>query len=552
MLAGEGEGPFRVPTAGLIYDHRLYLFYITKYQDTSAAGTPHFALQSILARSDQDPETWSDTNPPTFTRLYTVSAHPQVADPTNPPPQAGDTGEFMFNPPVVMDSATLASAGLTSGLPAALQNAASVVFVFGSSYQYNRSNLYLAAFSIADIEAGTSKWFYYKGAGQWSNNEQDSAPLLTGGAVGPSAHLGNHSVVWNSALQRFVLMYTNAGVLAQFSPAPWGPWTDPVLVFSDNDFWGSKIMHHQGDQIVRSLVTVYEASGNPVNYGTDLGVSYSPNLLDQFTQNADGSVSVYYTLSTWNPYETFLMSSAVMPGSLPVIGLVANAEGQSPILAPNTWVEIKGANLAPPGDSRIWATPDFINGNMPTQLDGVSATVNGKSAFIWYISAGQVNILTPPDPLPVSVNVVLTNNGAISASFTAPAQPLSPSFFVFDGTHVAGVHLDGTFIGPAPLYPGLSTPAKPGETVVLFANGFGPTSVPVVSGSSSQGGTLSPLPVVTVGGSTAELKFAGLVAPGEFQFNVVVPAGVADGDQKIVATYGGAATPSTAVITVRH
>jgi uncharacterized protein (TIGR03437 family) len=63
--------------------------------------------------------------------------------------------------------------------------------------------------------------------------------------------------------------------------------------------------------------------------------------------------------------------------------------------------------------------------------------------------------------------VVVANNGTVSAPFSAQAQPMSPSFFVFDGTHVAAVHLSGSLLGPTTLYPGSSTPAKPGETVVL-------------------------------------------------------------------------------------
>jgi uncharacterized protein (TIGR03437 family) len=241
-----------------------------------------------------------------------------------------------------------------------------------------------------------------------------------------------------------------------------------------------------------------------------------------------------------------------MSSGTPLVTKVANAEGESPTIAPNTWVEIKGSNLAPANDSRIWQGSDFANGQMPTQLDGVSATVNGKNAFIWYISQGQVNILTPPDAMLGPVNVVVTNNGSVSTSFMTQAAPLSPSFFVFDGTHVAAVHLNTGDIGPTTLYPGLTTPAKPGETIVIFANGFGPTSTPVVSGSSSQSGTLSPTPVVKMGGLTANVQFAGLVAPGEFQFNVVVPEGLADGDQPIVATYNGASTQSGALITIQH
>ena len=92
------------------------------------------------------------------------------------------------------------------------------------------------------------------------------------------------------------------------------------------------------------------------------------------------------------------------------------------------------------------------------------------------------------------------------------------------------------------MFPPLTTPAKPNETIVLYANGFGSTSTAVVGGSLSQSGTLSPLPVVKIGGIQAVVQFAGLVSPGEYQFNVQVPGNIPDGDQSVVATYGGAST----------
>jgi uncharacterized protein (TIGR03437 family) len=236
----------------------------------------------------------------------------------------------------------------------------------------------------------------------------------------------------------------------------------------------------------------------------------------------------------------------------PVISLVANAEGESPAIAPNTWVEIKGTNLAPAGDSRVWQGSDFVNNRMPTQLDGVSATVNGKSAYVFYISPTQVNILTPPDAMQGQVPVQITNNGATSAAFSAPAQGVSPSFFVFNGgPYVAATHSNGSLLGPASLFPGSTTPAKPGETVVLYANGFGPTSIPVVSGSPTQSGTLSPLPVIKIGGITATVTFAGLVSPGQFQFNVVVPSTVSTGDNALTAAYNGFTTQGNLLIAIQ-
>jgi uncharacterized protein (TIGR03437 family) len=242
----------------------------------------------------------------------------------------------------------------------------------------------------------------------------------------------------------------------------------------------------------------------------------------------------------------------------PAISLVANAEGEAPVIAPNTWVEIKGSLLAPAGFSSpdcapgyCWQAKDFVNNQMPTKLNGVSVTVNGKNAFIYYISPTQINILTPPDALSGPVQVQVTNGGSASAIFNVQSQTISPSFFVFDGSHIAAVHLNGTFVGPTSLYPGRSFPAKPNETIVLYANGFGPTATPVVSGSVTQSGNLSPFPSIKIGGSGATVTFAGLVAPGQYQFNIVVPIDVSDGDQAISTTYNGSPTPP-AVIAIQH
>ena len=237
----------------------------------------------------------------------------------------------------------------------------------------------------------------------------------------------------------------------------------------------------------------------------------------------------------------------------PLVSLVANAEGEDTTIAPNTWLEIKGSRLAPPGDSRIWQTSDFVGNKMPTQLDGVSVTVNGHSAYVYYISPTQINILTPPDTLPADAPIVVSNNGAASAPFATLPQTLSPSFFVFnDGLHVAAIHLDGTLVGAASLsVPGYTfSPAKPGETISVYANGFGPTSIPVASGSITQGGTLSPLPAITIAGRNAAVQFAGLISPGLFQFNVMVPDTVPQGDQSIKASFGGANTQSGTVLTI--
>ena len=269
-------------------------------------------------------------------------------------------------------------------------------------------------------------------------------------------------------------------------------------------------------------------------YNFDYGFQPTSSLIQKFF------VMVYYPVTA---------------ATGPLVTLAANAEGEDLNIAPNTWVEIKGSNLSPAGDTRIWRDSDIVGNLMPTQLDNVSVTVNGKSAYVYYISPTQINILTPPDALPSYPAIVVTNNGAGSTPVAGLGQPLAPSFFVFsDGQHVAAFHADGSLVGPttfsAPGYP--FSPVKPGETFSVYVNGFGPTSIPVVSGATTQGGVLSPLPTITIGGKSATPTFAGLVFPGLFQINLTVPNSLADGDQTIKATYGGATTQPGALLSVHQ
>jgi len=280
-----------------------------------------------------------------------------------------------------------------------------------------------------------------------------------------------------------------------------------------------------------------------------------------FLQPLTGSGSVVLTVApNQNPVsiahllmagQPVTVTEGPAPGFGPVISSVATASGESSTISPNTWVELKGANLGLP-ENRTWQNTDFVNGQMPASLDGISVSMNGESAYVYYIGPNQIDVLTPPDLASGPVQVVVTVATVSSPQFASQAQPLSPSLFVFNGgPYVAAAHADASLLGQVGLYPG-STPSKPGETVLLFANGFGPVSLPVIKGSVTQSGILSPLPSITIGGVNATVSFAGLVAPGEFQFNVTVPPGLGNGDQSIVAAYGGLTTQVGTLITVHN
>jgi uncharacterized protein (TIGR03437 family) len=246
------------------------------------------------------------------------------------------------------------------------------------------------------------------------------------------------------------------------------------------------------------------------------------------------------------------MLSVSLPSvSVPTVDSVANAFGDSPVIGRNTWVAIKGSNLAPKATQRTWQGSDFSDGLMPTVLDGVRVRMSGTDAYIYYVSENQLNVLTPTNGSLINDTYVQVSlNGVAGRSFVVHAEINSPSLFVYNGgPYVIAVHADESRIGPTNLVPGLTTPAKPGEVVVLFGNGFG--GVPVQSGSIMQSGRLDPPPGIDVGGVRAIVQFAGLISPGLYQFNVVIPPGTLDGDNSIVAAYGALTQPGT-LITVQH
>ena len=68
----------------------------------------------------------------------------------------------------------------------------------------------------------------------------------------------------------------------------------------------------------------------------------------------------------------------------------------------------------------------------------------------------------------------------------------------------------------------------------------------------TQGGTLIVPPVIRIGGIAATVQFAGLVSPGLYQFNVVVPSAAPDGENTLTATYSSLTTQSGVVLSVQR
>jgi uncharacterized protein (TIGR03437 family) len=241
-------------------------------------------------------------------------------------------------------------------------------------------------------------------------------------------------------------------------------------------------------------------------------------------------------------------------GTLPVpnITAVTNAGSFQANFASAAWVSIFGTNLS--SATYSWQSSDFVNGLLPTSLEGVSVTINGAPAYVDYISPTQINVLAPDDATTGSAQVQVTVAQQTSNSFSVPKNQFSPAFFTINnGAYVAALHSDYSLVGSANLLPGVTTrPAQPGETIQLYATGFGPTNpasptaqlvtTPAVVANQVQ---------VTIGGMPATLAYAGLVESGTYQLNVTVP-NLPNGDAPVVATIGGVTSQTGVSITVQQ
>jgi uncharacterized protein (TIGR03437 family) len=250
-----------------------------------------------------------------------------------------------------------------------------------------------------------------------------------------------------------------------------------------------------------------------------------------------------------------LVGAPAGPPSIKTNGVVsASSFGDFSSVAPGSWIEIYGANLAT--DSRQWATSDFSGSTAPIELDGTSVTIGGQSAFIDYISSAQVNAQVPSGIGSGPQTVIVTTPSGATATSTITVNPaqaglLAPSQWLIGGKqYAAALFTDGvTYVLPTGAISGVtSRPAHVGDTIVLYGVGFGAVTPSTPAGQIASGQTkLASSLQIFFGGSQAALSYQGL-APGFvglYQFDIVVPNVAANNLVPLTFTLGGAPGPQT-------
>ncbi len=222
----------------------------------------------------------------------------------------------------------------------------------------------------------------------------------------------------------------------------------------------------------------------------------------------------------------YQLYSMVGASSTMSIGGVSNGASFRQAFAPGMILSVFGAQLAP-------STQSASTLPLPLALAGVSATVNGIPAPLYYVSPGQLNIQIPYEAGAGSAVLGVNNNGQV-ASYIFTVAPSAPGIFTDSSSALV------------PFSSG-----KPGDTLTLFITGEGDVSPTLATGSSPF--TFTPLALlpqprlplsVTVGGVTAVISFGGIPPglAGVTQVNFVIPNNATPGLQPVVVTVGGVAS----------
>jgi hypothetical protein len=193
---------------------------------------------------------------------------------------------------------------------------------------YRHSDVYFARKPAATIDQpGGMEYFagvQADGSPLFSAAEADAVPLFTdvdeaaGGAAPCAGELG---VEWNAFVQRWVMLYncdeanpatgSTPGIDMRLAEQPWGPWTVRQTIF---DPWRDNGYCH----FMHAAVTPPCDTVNEPGEVDQWGGAYGPYFVSRFTTGdaTCGTSTFYWTVSTWEPYQKFIMKSTIAgPGA---------------------------------------------------------------------------------------------------------------------------------------------------------------------------------------------------------------------------------------------
>jgi uncharacterized protein (TIGR03437 family) len=309
------------------------------------------------------------------------------------------------------------------------------------------------------------------------------------------------------------------------------------------------------------------ATGDPL-FGSVVQEITNPQIPGRYL-NDNGQVAFSYKLTNGLAGVAVAtpVASGTPPPSLNANGIVngASFDGTAPA-APGEIVSIFGENFisqlaVPPGDP------------LPTSLQGVSVTLNGAMAPLFFVAPGQINAQVPYGVTGTSATVQVTTPAGTSNTETINLAAASPAIFTVSqngsGQAVVVFANSTTIVGP--VKSGTDwRPAKAGDTITIYINGLGAVTPPINDGWNSCDQSIcapdfsnltlrntAVRPVVKIGGLTVpdnSIQYSGLTPQfaGLYQINLTIPDGITpSGAVPVVVQLGSTSSPANVSIAMQ-
>ncbi|NOZ60657.1 MAG: DUF4185 domain-containing protein [Calditrichaeota bacterium] len=252
---------FEVPMEGVSVNDKMYIYATTGHTADVTMG------RSVVAVSEDDGYN--------FTHLYDFSSL------------------YFINVSIVKTDVAV-----WQGFP---DSAGTGLVILGSG-EYRASDVRLAYQPADSIELRTSIYFL-KGLNNankplWSKNEAEAAPIFYDPVV------GELSVSYNTFLKKWILLYNdNKGIAFRYADYPWGPWSEAKLIFDPWEDNGYGHFIHVSWQH-ENVDSVHDPGRE-----NEWGGAYGPYQFEDLATGDSTSTTIYFTMSTWNPYTVVLMKA---------------------------------------------------------------------------------------------------------------------------------------------------------------------------------------------------------------------------------------------------
>ncbi len=204
----------------------------------------------------------------------------------------------------------------------ALHASGTDVLMFGLGL-YRATDLYLASVPAASFESGIGTRYFaglIDGQPTWTDQESGAVPIVVDNPLGHTPPdpptIGNVSVVYSQDLGLWLMTYDGGrqteatnGVYFSYASNPWGPWSPPQLIFNAKRDHALGVFIHDPSLVPDDLLD--GPTINPTNNppATTRGGVYAPFQIERFTTVVGDTLTITYTMSTWNPYTVVRMRS---------------------------------------------------------------------------------------------------------------------------------------------------------------------------------------------------------------------------------------------------